>query len=57
MGFFSGKIITYQKPHVRVQKNYPEIKKREGEGGQRIILFAGGGGVCEFNKFDFSRSP
>lgn len=44
MGFFSEKTITYKNPQVRVQKNYPEIKKREGEGGQRIILFAGGGG-------------
>lgn len=38
MGFFSGNIITYKKPHVRVQKNYPEMKKKEGEGGQWIIL-------------------
>lgn len=57
MGFFSEKTITYKNPQVRVQKNYPEIKKREGEGDQRIILFAGGGGVCEFKQFDFSRSP
>lgn len=58
MGFFSEKTITYKNSQVRVQENYPEIKKREGEGGRRWITLLGGrGGLCDFNKFDSSKSP
>lgn len=57
MGFFSEKTITYKNPQVRVQKNYPEMKKREGRPRNNFFCQKRGweGGLCEFNKFDSSR--
>lgn len=41
-GFFSGKIIPYKKPHVRVKKNLSrnEEERGGGKGDRGIILFA-----------------